>query len=111
MKSKICVTKKPPILLLTKTGWRPIIKTVRQPIDGLPSVMVKEITALWGRGGYFFFVIEITSEMIDTIRFNRRKIDSYVTVMFTALLSKRAKSCPRNLREKREQTAYRLRLP
>ena len=73
---------------LTNPTAGSIIKAVRQPIDGLPYLVVEEITAkLWSLGGYFFFVILITSEMIATTRVNRARSSLNVMYIRTALPS------------------------
>ena len=88
---------------MTITDVTVIIKTQKDyQADGCPIVKVKkDLTAQFGRqGGYFFFVISITSAIIATKRVPKRKSSSYVTIG-TTLLSKRAKSVPSQKRDNR----------
>ena len=57
------------------------------PIDGCPKVQLKEINrTVWRQGGYFFFVILITSAIIDTKRVPKRNNSSYVTIGTTPFI-------------------------
>ena len=50
-------------------------------VDGEPEVFVKKnLTATLARGGYFFFVTDITRFMIDTIIVIIKNNCSYVTI-------------------------------
>ena len=58
-------------------------------IDGLSKVLVRNNRG-FDEGGYFFFVISITSAIMETIRVSNKNNSLYV-IISTALLSKRAK--------------------
>ena len=51
-----------------------------KPYRRLVLSLVKEITALLDWGGYFFFVMLITSATIETIRFININKSLYVTI-------------------------------
>ena len=70
-------------------------------IDGLSKVLVRNNRG-FDEGGYFFFVISITSAIMETIRVSNKNNSLYVIISTAPF--QRGRKCPQN---KRGQTAYR----
>ena len=51
-------------------------KKERQPIDGSPKGLFKEINRPWNDGGYFLFIISIISAMRSIMNIPKRNSES-----------------------------------
>ena len=72
--------------LTTEYTWCIIQIQKDYRIDGCPLNWLRNNRLVWRQGGYFFFVISITSAIIDTKSVPKRNSSSYVTIGTTPFI-------------------------